>query len=354
MKNQALKILKMTINIAILIVVIFVCVFIGKKAFNYAYNIANQSSSKNENIKEIEINIEKGATTKEIAEILKEKGLIKNSWWFILKSKYFKYDGKYREGNYTLSTDMTEEEIMDILTTQGAQIEVVRFTIPEGYTIEQIANRLEEENIVEKDEFMKALEEVNYDYDFLNKISGRDNYLEGYLFPDTYEVRKDAEASEIINKMLTRFDEIVKPEYYDRAEELGYTMDEIITIASIIEQEAKLDEERPKIAGVIYNRININMKLQMCSTVMYALDERKDKLYDKDLEIDSPYNTYLYSGLPIGPICNPGEVSIKAALYPEEHDYLFFVLKDEETGEHIFTKTLEEHNAAKIKYNQKF
>ena len=153
--------------------------------------------------------------------------------------------------------------------------------------------------------------------------------------------------------MLNRFDEIVKPEYYKRAQELGYTMDEIIIIASIIEQEAKLEEERPRVAGVIYNRLESDIPLQMCSTVMYALGKEKIVFYI-GFGGRFPYNTYLHGGLPVGPICNPGEASIKAALYPEEHDYYYFVLMDEETGEHVFTSTGEEHNAAKKKYNQKF
>lgn len=354
MKKVLLHLTKSIINLCILVFIIFSCVFIGNLAFNYAYDIAHKPSPESRSIKEVEITVERGATTKEIAKILEEKGLIKNALWFELKSRYYKYDGKFKEGKFVLSTSMDEEEIMEILTSEGSKVDGIRFTIPEGYTIEKIAQRLEDENIVKKEEFMKALNETHYDYDFLSMIPERNNPLEGYLFPDTYEVRKDGEATEIISKMLKRFDEIVKPEYYDRAKELGYTMDQIITIASIIEQEAKLDEERPKIAGVIYNRLDSNMNLQMCSTVMYALGKRKDRLLYTDLEVDSPYNTYLYNGLPIGPICNPGEASIKAALYPEEHDYYYFVLKDEETGEHEFTKTGEEHDRAKQKYNQKF
>ncbi|KAE9637260.1 endolytic transglycosylase MltG [Defluviitalea raffinosedens] len=354
MKKIVTHLTKGIINLCILLVMILACAFVGNLAFHYAYDIAHQPFPESRSIKEVEITIEQGATTKEIAKMLEEEGLVKNALWFELKSRYFKYDGKFKEGTFLLSTNMDEEEIMKILSSEGSKREGIKVTIPEGFTVEKIAQRLEDESIVKRDEFMEALKEINYDYDFLSMIPERNNRLEGYLFPDTYEVRKDSEASEIISKMLRRFDEIVKPEYYERAEELGYSMDQIITIASIIEQEAKLDEERPKIAGVIYNRLESNMNLQMCSTVMYALGKRKDRLLYSDLEVDSPYNTYLYNGLPIGPICNPGEASIKAALYPEKHDYYYFVLKDEETGEHEFTRTGEEHNLAKQKYNQKF
>lgn len=354
MKAMILKGIKSLIHLGVFCAIIVLCFFVGQKAYHYVYNIANQPSEENRSVKEIKITIEKGSTTKDIAKLLEEKNLIPSGLLFELKSRYFKYDGKYKEGEFSLSTNMSEEEIMEILATQGIQAEGIRFTIPEGFTVEKIVERLENEKIVTEDEFMEAMKETQYDYPFFSKIPERNNKLEGYLFPDTYEIRKGAEASEIISKMLNRFDEIIKPEYYKRAEELGYTMDEIIIIASIIEQEAKLNEERPKVAGVIYNRMNSDIQLQMCSTVMYALGKRKDRLLFKDLEVDSPYNTYLYGGLPVGPICNPGEASIKAALYPEEHDYYYFVLMNEETGEHVFTSTGEEHNAAKQEYNQKF
>jgi UPF0755 protein len=354
MKKIALKMIKGLFQLGIFCLIVVLCYYVGNKAYNYVYHIANQPSENERSVKEVIITVEKGATTKEIAKLLEENGLIRSSLLFELKSRYYKYDGKYKEGEFALSTNMSEEEIMEILMTKGAQAEGVRFTIPEGYTVQKIAETLEEQKICTKEEFMKALNEAKYDYKFLDGIPDRSNKFEGYLFPDTYEVRKGADATEIVSKMFNRFDEIVTPEYYKRAAELGYTMDEIIIIASIIEQEAKLDEERPIIAGVIYNRLNSDINLQMCSTVMYALGKRKEHLLLTDLEIDSPYNTYLYGGLPVGPICNPGAASIRAALYPEEHDYFYFVLKDEETGEHVFTSTGEEHNAAKKKYNQKF
>ena len=354
MKSKLLMIIKVLCQLGVFCLILVLCYYVGQKAYNYVYNIANQPSEAERSVKEVNITVEKGATTKDIAKILEENGLIRSSLLFELKSRYFKYDGKFKEGEFSLSTNMSEEEIMEILATQGAQAEGIWFTIPEGYTIKKIAETLENNKIVTQDEFMEALKETKYDYDFLSEIPERSNRLEGYLFPDTYEVREGADAAEIVSKMLNRFDEIVKPEYYKRAQELGYTMDEIIIIASIIEQEAKLEEERPRVAGVIYNRLESDIPLQMCSTVMYALGKRKDRLLYKDLEVDSPYNTYLHGGLPVGPICNPGEASIKAALYPEEHDYYYFVLMDEETGEHVFTSTGEEHNAAKKKYNQKF
>ncbi len=341
-------------KLGFLLITLYLVFHVGKYAYQYTYKIAIQPSPEQRSVRDLEVTIPKGSSTKIIAEILEEKDLIANAYVFRLKSRVEKYDGSFKPGTFILNTGMSEEEIMEILRTGGMYAEGSRFTIPEGYTTESIAKKLDKEKIVTASDFLRAVNEGDFDYDFIKKIPERNMRLEGYLFPDTYEVRSEATSEEIISKMLKRFDDIYKSEYYIRAEELGYTMDEIIIIASIIESEARREEERPTIAGVIYNRLDQNMKLQMCSSVMYALGKRKDRLLFTDLEIESPYNTYKYVGLPQGPISNPGEASIIAALYPEEHNYLFFVLKNEETGEHVFTETGEEHLKAKQKYNQKF
>ena len=145
--------------------------------------------------------------------------------------------------------------------------------------------------------------------------------------------------------MLERFDEVFKEEYYDRADELGMTIDEIVILASVVEREARVESDRPIISGVFHNRLDQGWKLESCATIQYILGERKPRLLYSDLEIESPYNTYMYSGLPVGPIASFGEASLKATLYPEETDYMFFVAKDD--GSHVFSRTLEEHNAAK-------
>jgi UPF0755 protein len=249
---------------------------------------------------------------------------------------------------------MTEEEIMEILKTEGFKRETITFTIPEGFTVDQIASRLAEEGICSASDFKDAVYNADYGYKFIEGIPERNLELQGYLFPDTYEIYLDATPEQIVSAMLNRFNEVFKDEYYDRADALGLTVDEIITIASIIEREVRVPEERRTVSGVIYNRLEIDMKLEMCSTVMYVLDKPQDRLLYSDLRIDSPYNTYMYSGLPVGPIANPGEESIIAALYPEDNDYLFFVLKDPETGAHDFNQTLQQHNAAKQEYNTDF
>lgn len=328
---------------------------IGKKAFLYTYNITRQPAAENRIAKEVEVQIPKGSTTKEIADLLQEKGLITNSLWFRIESRMNNYDSHFRYGTFTLNTTMDQEEIMKILQTGGEQEKGIKLTIPEGFTTQDIAKRVESLGLAKASDFLESITDAEeYGYDFIYQIPKRNHRLEGYLFPATYEIREGATPKEIVSKMLKKFEQVYTSEYQQRAEELGYTMDQIITIASIIEKEARLDEERAKIAGVIYNRLNQNMKLQMCSTVMFVLGKPKARLLYKDLEIESPYNTYLYEDLPPGPIANPGEASIRAALYPEEHDYLYFVVENEETGQHHFSKTGEEHERAKQKYNQKF
>ncbi|HOQ00530.1 MAG TPA: endolytic transglycosylase MltG [Acetivibrio clariflavus] len=195
-----------------------------------------------------------------------------------------------------------------------------------------------------------------FDYDFIAQIPERENRLEGYLFPDTYFFDPLSSDREIITKFLDNFDMKFKLDYYARAKELNMTVDEIITLASIIEKETALPEEKPIISSVFHNRLKSKdpslRKLQTDATIQYILFKRdgkiKEKLTEADTKIDDPYNTYLYEGLPPGPICSPGLASIEAALYPEKTDYYYFVAKGD--GSHYFSKTLSEHEAAKKRY----
>jgi UPF0755 protein len=242
---------------------------------------------------------------------------------------------------------MSVEQIVNKLAAGNAEVNSKRFTIPEGFELRQIAERLESEGLVNKDEFYAAIDKSKFDYAFVKDIPNRDNKLEGYLFPDTYDVFKNATEEEIINKMLNRFDQVFTEEYRQRAKELNMSYDQVITLASIIEREAKLDKERKIISAVFHNRLKKNIKLQSCATVQYLLKEQKEVLTYKDLEVDSPYNTYKYAGLPKGPIASPGAKSIEAALYPDKVDYLYFVANKD--GSHIFTKTYQEHLNAQNK-----
>ena len=189
-----------------------------------------------------------------------------------------------------------------------------------------------------------------YDYDFISQIPDREKKLEGYLFPDTYEIYKETSAEAIVDKLLSRFNNIFTKEYKNRAKELNMTIDQVVTLASIIEREAKLDSERKTISAVFHNRLKKKMLLQSCATVQYILKEQKEELTYKDLEIESPYNTYKHIGLPPGPIASPGLKAIEAALYPENTDYLYFFTKDDSS--HVFSRTYNEHISAQNKFKK--
>ncbi|EOD00124.1 endolytic transglycosylase MltG [Caldisalinibacter kiritimatiensis] len=299
------------------------------------------------NISEVTIVIPKGSSTSKIALILKENNLIRNELLFKFLCKVDGIDGKLKAGKYKLDNGMTPKEILNKLVEGGVLKETVKFTIPEGFELREIADRLANQRIVNKEEFLSMCEDISYfsdEFNFLNELPNNTT-LEGYLFPDTYEVYKDATEEEIIRKMLKRFDEVYNEDIIKKAKQLDMTINEVITLASIIEREAQVDSERPLISAVFHNRLNIGMKLQSCVTVQYALGERKQSLTYDDLEVESKYNTYLYKGLPPGPIASPGAASIEAAVKPADVDYIYFVANGD--GTHTFTDNYKEFLKAK-------
>ncbi|HNT02653.1 MAG TPA: endolytic transglycosylase MltG [Bacillota bacterium] len=297
-----------------------------------------------------EIVIPKGSTIRYISKILKEEDLIKDSLIFELYCKINEKADKIKAGRYSISSSMKVSEIVDVLVSGKALIDTVKFTIPEGYNLAQIAERISSLGVVSPESIQAALKAEGYEYEFIEQIPDRENKLEGYLFPDTYEIYRDTTAEAIIKKLLGRFDDIFTEKFRSRAEELNMSIDQVVTLASIIEREAKLDSERKTISGVFHNRLKKKMLLQSCATVQYLLKEPKEELLYEDLEIDSPYNTYKYAGLPPGPIASPGLAAIEAALYPENTDFLyFFALED---GSHVFTKTYNEHINTQNKYRK--
>lgn len=283
----------------------------------------------------INVTVEMGSTTEDIGTLLQEEGIIESSSDFKFFSKVKGYDGKYQAGTYALAPSMTLSEIAEIIIS--GKTNNITFTIPEGYTIYQMADKLSEEGIVDREKFVSLLTDGNFSYDFLSDAQSGKNHLEGYLFPETYTVEFGADEETIINTMLNQFDTVFTEEFKARAEELGYSLNEIMVIASIIERETQVDEERGKVSSVIYNRLKEGMPLQMCSTVQYILGEQKEILSNADTQIESPYNTYINQGLPPGPICCPGLASIEAALYPDETDYLYFVVSDKLNGTQKFS-----------------
>ena len=328
-------------------IIIMIGIIIIAAAAIYALYIGNESKPLDPNSNEsISVTIPSGTGTAGIANLLEENNLINNKGVFKLQSRSKGYDGKYKAGQYSLSPSMSMEEIMELLLK--GKDETVRFTIPEGYDIKRTTAKLSEEGLVNTEAFVKEIETGQFDYKFLADSPAGPDRLEGFLFPDTYDIFTTANEHDIVDKMLYQFNKIFTDEYYARAEELGMSVREVITLASIIEREARVQEDRPVIASVFYNRLKIGMPLQSCATVQYILGEQKAVLSIKDTKIDSPYNTYIISGLPPGPIASPGADSIKAALYPADTDYVFFLAKGD--GSHAFSVTYEQFLKDKAKY----
>ncbi len=329
-----------------LLIILGICIAGALVVYNKTINYNEVFDS--ENTQTYTITVNPGMTGKQIAEMLQKEGIIKDSSKFRIRAKILGLDTLFQAGEYQLSPSMSTEEIYEAL--QHAIRETITFTIPEGYYIRQVAEKLTHDGLITSvDDFYKACED-DYNYDFLPSevdcvadptgiLNARANRLEGYLYPETYQVFKNASAHDIINTMLAQFEKVYTDEYEARANKLGYSTQQIITIASMIERETMVDFEREKVASVIYNRLNIGMLLQIDACVQYCLGEHTDRVLYDDLEIESPYNTYRNNGLPIGPISSPGKASIEAALYPIESDYIYYVLKPDNSGEHNFATT---------------
>lgn len=295
----------------------------------------------------VDVFIPEKSTAREIAEILRQSDLIRSESAFLHYCKKAGYDSKLKAGHFKFSRSQSLKEIARDIA-EGRTV-TISFTVPEGYTVEQIGQLLVQKGLCSKEDFEDALKQ-RYDYPFLKEVhEGVRNPLEGFLFPDTYVVGEGIKAYEIINLMLNNFNKVWNQNFAADAE--GKNIYEIVTIASMIEREAVVSGERARISGVIYNRLKIGMPLQIDATVLYALGKHKEVVNYADLEINSPYNTYKNSGLPIGPIACPGKEAIKAALNPEKHAYLYYVARGD--GSHYFSKTYEEHLAAIAKYQKR-
>lgn len=317
---------------AIIAIVTF-CIIVGIVTFKSVINRPLKISSDHE------ISIVQGESFYSFLNELKGEGLIKNTFIIKLYTKLSNINLEIIPGQYTLSKDMSVKEIIELLKS-ASQNNCVDFTIPEGFTIDDISEKLEKEGICKRDDFIKAVKEYPLP-SYIKENSNKRYNLEGFLFPDTYKLEKGIKPEVIVETLLNRFNEVWNEIVTNLDVEVNNDdIEKVITVASIIEKEARIDEERSIIASVIYNRMNADMTLSIDATVLYAHGYHKDKLYYKDLEIDSPFNTYMYKGLPVGPISNPGAPSIIAALKPANTDYLFYVLKND--YEHYFTNNDED------------
>lgn len=290
----------------------------------------------------VSITIAPGAPLNQAAAQLKGANLIRSESSFIVFSRMTGKDRRMKSGTYDLSPSMPLKKIISILTTGGSN--ALCFTVPEGASIAGIAKILKKKNYAAADALAGA---TGMEAAYSRGIAA--DSLAGYLFPETYCASIDADADTLVGMMVSEFRKKLPAGAEDDAAALGMSLDKIVALASIIEKEASDPDERRLVSAVFHNRLKSGMPLQSCATVIYALGADYDgNLTKANLEIESPYNTYVHKGLPPGPISNPGVESIKAALHPAEADYLYFVSSND--GHHVFSSTYEEHLAAVHKY----
>lgn len=300
--------------------------------------------------------IAEGTGTAGIADRLQEEGLIRSALLYKVYLRIENEGSSFKAGTHELFPGEDYAAITAALNQKAGaasppseQAGSVKVTIPEGFTIKQIAERLGEAGSWDAKTVRQLTREPEKFADDLPAgvpdSEGLQYALEGYLFPDTYEFSTDATEEDVVRRLVQETGKKLQsiPDFDNLLKERGLTVHELLTVASLVEREAVVDSERPLIAGVIYNRLNDPMKLQIDATVQYALGEQKERLLYSDLEIDSPYNTYKNEGLPPGPIASPSLKSIEAALRPEASDYFFYVTKKDGSGEHLFAKTFAEH-----------
>lgn len=290
----------------------------------------------------ISIEITKGMTTAEIADDLQNHGIINNSLGFRILARLGGKDTDFREGVYYFRVGMRIDSVLNKLV-EGPENQVVRITIPEGFTVDDIARLLEQEHLTTKEEFCKVAKDfAPYDYMQEAKQNKDIKYIvEGFLFPDTYDFDKSYDAKQIMQIMVENFDQKLTSQMRQQAQEQNLSIFKLITMASLVEKEAKFAEDRPIIADVFFKRLAEGMMLQSDATIQYALDEHKEEFSIEDTKYDSPYNTYQHEGLTPGPIGNPGMASIEAVLNPANTEYIYFVADGD--GHNHYSVTYDEH-----------
>lgn len=335
-------------NIIILLICVIVVLFISTIFY---YSNATKYPFK-KNIETTSITVVSGEGLWSIINDLEEKGLLKSKLMMKIKVKLNDINPKILPGNYDISKETSLNDFIDMLENEDLSKNQVTITIPEGYTIEKIGKVCEEKGLFTAKEFYDAVKVYELP-DYIVNNPNKTYNLEGYLYPETYFFTLDSKPEEVIKTMLDKFLE----EFKQAESDTGVLVDKkdiekIIIKASLVEKEVRIDEERPKVASVIENRISKNMKLEFCSTVNYVIGyEGNTILSYSDIQVESPYNTYKYSGLPIGPIASPGIESIKAVLVPDKTSYLYFLTKDGVSTS--FSKTEKEHEEAKKEMNIK-
>jgi UPF0755 protein len=289
--------------------------------------------------------VSKGENTKEIAKKLEAQGLIRKAFFFEKYVRSHDLDTQLRVGRYLLNPSMSPKEIAELIASGKTSENIV--TIPEGFNQEQIAERLEESEIVSAKDFLAAVKKTKFNYAFL-KDKPSSTSLEGYLFPDTYYLVPKTTTKEVIEKMLENFGNKLNHKLRTAIKKQNKTIFEIVIMASLIEKEVAKEKDRPIVAGIFYNRLDLGMPLESCATIQYILGSNKKRFSYAETRTPSAYNTYLNSGLPPTPICNPGLAALKAAIYSQDTDYLYFLSDNQ--GKTYYALTGEEHEANKVKY----
>lgn len=334
---------KLFIIIITLLLVAGACIII-LLGTGYYLNRPMESPAEAENREKV-FKVEKGESVSIVARKLENEKFIRSKYFFIGISKFKNTQASLKSGYYKISTTMSTIEIHNLLVA-GTQ-KMVKVTIPEGLTARKIGVKFDEAGVCSKEDFLKAVQSP----DIVKKYQIKSDSVEGYMYPDTYMFHQDVTAENVVEHLVdTMFEKIsrIYPEYDDMEPE---ELHDKIIIASIVEREYRNPDEAAKIASVFYNRLKINMPLQSCATVVYVLTEIKgekhpEKLTYSNLEVDSKFNTYEERGLPPAPIANPGINALEAVFHPADTDYLYFLLKDQDAGSHVFSKTLSDHDNA--------
>ena len=303
----------------------------------FATTPAGTAASKN-----IVINVHPGQTLNATADLLHKQNIIKSAIKFVLIARIKSYDKQLKAGEYLLSAAMTPMQLLEMIVK--GTVKLYKLTIPEGYNLYQIAELVDTANFGTKNDFIKAATDTAR----VRKNGLEGETFEGYLFPDTYFFPKEVTIEKIISAMVRRFRSVFVPEWQNRAKELGLTVHQVVTLASIIEKETGASFERPIISSVFHNRLKKKMRLESDPTVIYGIKNFDGNLTRKHLSTRTSYNTYKIRGLPIGPIANPGSASLEAALYPDNTQYIYFVSRKDST--HQFSTNLKQHNRAVHKY----
>ena len=318
---------------------VFFCLFIVATVLIFADPRPVGISARNDNAdKKIHIKVSAGMTTAEIAEQLSSKGVITSSLKFRFISRVRGYDNQMKPGTYVFKFGMSDEEVFETMLNGSKYL--VNFTIPEGFTVKDIAARLYNLDLADKEDFLKAAENFA-PYDYMKTSKNVLYTAEGFLFPETYSIESDYSIEEILQVMAGEFDKRLTEEMRAKAKKKNLSIHELITLASLVEKEVRYAEDRPIVAQIFLKRLEMKMPLQSDATLQYLMDAPKEDVTISDTEIDSPYNTYQNTGLPPGPVANPGIAAIEAVLNPADTDYLYFVADRE--GHNHYSHEYDEH-----------